>query len=133
MRQGSSQKKTRKDCFRPGHLLGGRGRGRRSIMLVTSSSFGGGKGDGPVIDDLIGADQEIPDWLSTITFLGKGTTVVVRSVSRGFSTGDVIWGLGVSLLTGGVCFFPDFLVMLTEAACGHDERKTGDRGIQVGS
>ena len=66
-------------------------------MQVTSSSLGGGNGEGPMIDDLIGADQGIPDWLSTITFLGKGKTIDVRSVSRGFSTGDVIWGLWVSL------------------------------------
>ena len=102
-------------------------------MLVTSSSFGGGNGDGTVIRDLIGADQEISDWLSTVTFLGKGKTIVVRSISRGFSTGDVIWGSWGFSLTEGVCLFPDFLVMLTEAACGRDERKTGDRGIQVGS
>ena len=66
-------------------------------MQVTSSSLGGGNGDRPMIDDLTGADQEIPDWLSAITFLGKGKTIVVRPVGRGFSTGDVIWGLWVSL------------------------------------
>ena len=107
----SYQQKKRKDCFRPGHLLSGVGGGR---MRVYHAGYlfipWWGNGQGPVIEYFTGADQKIPDWPITITFLGKVKTTVrsgmkSRSVIMGFSTGDAIWGLWFFFpLTGGCLF-----------------------------
>lgn len=48
-------------------------------------------------NDLIGADQEIPDWLIKTTFLVKVRTAMKSGIKSrfgiiGFSMSDAIWG-----------------------------------------
>lgn len=58
-------------------------------MQIISSFLGGGRHacPSPTTDYLIDADQKIPDWPITITFLGK----VKTTVRSGSKSGRVAW------------------------------------------
>ena len=62
----------KKDCFRWGHLLFRDKGSIKGDYLI----FLWGKKRAYLADYLIGADQNIPDWLVKIIFLGKAETVI---------------------------------------------------------
>ena len=67
-------------------------------MQMASSWGVGGVERAHGTDDLIGADQRIPDWLTGILFLAKVETAVRLGIKSrfgilGFSTTNTFWGL----------------------------------------
>ena len=68
------------------------------MQMASSWGVGGGVERAHVTDDLIGADQRIPDWLTSILFLAKVETAVRLGIKSrlgimGFGISAAIWGL----------------------------------------